>query len=80
MKERKQASVPHDYSKLKGRIVEKMKNQTAFAHKLGMSQSSISHKLNNIVDFTQSDIEAAVEVLDIPKSDIVSYFFTAIVQ
>ncbi|MGM9636952.1 MAG: DUF739 family protein [Eubacteriales bacterium] len=80
MKEGRQTRVRHDYSKLKGRIVEKMKNQTAFAHKLGLSQSTVSQKLNNIVDFTQSDIEAAIEALDIPKSDIVSYFFTTMVQ
>lgn len=80
MKKQKQSCVPHDYSKLKGRITEKVKSQTAFAQKLGLSQSTISQKLNNIVDFTQSDIEAAVEILDIPKDDIVSYFFTSKVQ
>lgn len=69
-----------DYSKLRGRIREIFKTQSAFAKAMGMSTTSLSVKLNNIVEFSQKEIEKAVELLKIDKEDIPVYFFTLEVQ
>ncbi len=66
----------YDYSKLKGRIVEKCGNQANFTSKMGISHTSMNKKLNNKVQFTQEDIEKAVEILGLEKKDISLYFFT----
>lgn len=65
-----------DYSKLRGRIREIFKTQGAFAEAMGMSTTSLSVKLNNNVEFSQKEIEKAVELLMIGKEEIAAYFFT----
>lgn len=65
-----------DYSRLKGRIKEKFGTQVAFAKALGISNASLSSKLNNIVGFTQSEITKTCELLEIPSEYISVYFFT----
>ena len=65
----------YDYSKLKGRIKEKCGNQNQFQEKMGLSHTSINKKLNNKVQFTQEDIEKAIEILELDKKDIPLYFF-----
>ncbi len=65
-----------DYSKLKGKIREKYKVQENFAKVLGIANNTLSTKLNNASDFSQSQIYKAVEALDIQKSDICDYFFS----
>lgn len=65
-----------NYSKLKGRIIEKYGNQTAFAKAFGTSQNSLSRKMNNRMRFTSDDVIRAAELLDIPESQIGEYFFT----
>ena len=57
-----------DYSLLRGRIKEKLKNEYVLAEKLNCSKATLSKKLNDEVDFTQSEIE---------RIDISSYFFTS---
>lgn len=69
-----------DYNKLRGRIREIFKTQSAFAKAIGMSTTSLSAKLNNLVEFSQNEIEKAVELLKIDKEDIPVYFFTLEVQ
>lgn len=63
-----------DYSKLKGRITEVYSSRTQFAKDMGMSENSLSYKLNKKRDFTLSEIIKAVELLKI--NDINEYFFT----
>jgi len=70
----------YDYSKLRGKIREIFKTQSAFAEAMGMSTTSLSTKLNNNVEFTQKEIAQAVELLQITKEDIPAYFFTLEVQ
>ena len=70
----------YDYSKLNGRIVEKYGTRSSFAAKMGVSERTMSLKLNNKVSFRQDDIQKAAELLDIPINDIQSYFFTQKVQ
>ena len=41
----------YDYRKLRGRIKEKFGTQSEFSKKLGLSEVSVSNKLNNIVDY-----------------------------
>lgn len=65
-----------DYSKLKGKIREKYKVQENFAKVMGIAKNTLSIKLNNMSDFSQSEIMRAVEALDLQKSDICDYFFS----
>lgn len=69
-----------DYSKLRGRIRELCGTQSKFAQKLGLSSTSLSNKLNNSVEFTQSEIDNACVILKIDRKDIPEYFFVLEVQ
>lgn len=70
----------YDYAKLNGRIVEKCGTQAVFAKKMGLSERSVSLKLNNKVAFKQPEIQKALSVLGLTESDIQAYFFTLKVQ
>lgn len=65
-----------DYSKLLGRIKEKLGKQEILAERIKLSQVSLNKKLNNQVPFTQKDIIAIVQELEIPVEEIPIYFFT----
>jgi hypothetical protein len=47
---------------------------------MGLSERSLSLKLNSKVGFKQSEIAKACKLLDIAESDIPEYFFTLKVQ
>lgn len=64
------------YNKLRGRIVEKYGTQRDFAEKLGISNNTLSLKMNNQVRFTTDDITKIVELLEIEHEKIGEYFFT----
>lgn len=70
--------MPHcyDYRKLRGRIKEMYGTQSEFSKKLGISETSVSNKLNNVVDWRQEEMENVIDILEIPSSDIHAYFFT----
>ena len=70
----------YNYSKLNGRIVEICGSSREFAKQMGLSERTVSLKLNNNVPFKQTDIEKAKEVLKLSDNDIQSYFFTRNVQ
>ena len=63
------------YNKLRGRIVEICGSQAEFSKKIGLSEQIISAKLSGNSSFTQDNIIAWSEVLDIDQNDIGSYFF-----
>ena len=65
----------YDYSKLEGRIVEKLGTRENFAKSLGITTKSISEKLNNKTIWKQPEISKAMELLSISGEDIESYFF-----
>lgn len=65
-----------NYSKLKGRIIEKYGSQVAFVKAFGVSENTFSLKMNNKVRFTTDDITQIVGMLDIPETAIGEYFFT----
>jgi len=70
----------YDYRKLRGRIREKFGTQAEFSRNIGLSEVSVSNKLNNVVDWGQDEMESAIVALEIPLSDIHSYFFTHLVE
>ena len=65
-----------DYSKLRGRIREKFKTESAFGEAMGLSHNSLSKKLNGYVQFTQNEIDKVIMLLEIPDDEISTYFFT----
>lgn len=67
---------PFDYSKLRGRIKEKVNHQYVLAEAIGISNNAFSRKLNNALDFTNRETAKIVEVLDIKGDEIKEYFFT----
>ena len=46
--------MPYDYRKLRGRIKEKFGTQAEFSKNIGLSEVSVSNKLNNVVDWGQT--------------------------
>lgn len=70
----------YDYSKLMGRIIEKFGTRGRFSAAMGMSERSMSLKLNGKVPFKQPEISKACTLLEIEDSDIYPYFFTLEVQ
>lgn len=70
----------YDYSKLSGLITEKYGSQLAFSKALGISERSLSLKLNNKVGFKQIEIENSCKLLGIKKNEIAKYFFKLQVQ
>lgn len=69
----------YDYSKLRGRIVEKFGTMSKFAEEVGVSLVVVSNKLNNKSGFTRTDIEKWSTLLDIPGNEYDAYFFAHIV-
>ena len=72
--------MPYNYSKLLGRIVEKVGTQCKFAERMETSERTISMKLNGKIGWKQAEIAKACDVLDIPDEDIPHYFFATEVQ
>lgn len=67
-----------DHSKLAGRIVEKFGSQKALCAYIGWTDSKLSARMNNLVQFDAEEIIVlcAMDVLDIPSEEIPAYFFT----
>lgn len=64
-----------NYSKLLGRITERYGTQYNFAKAMGISEHSLSVKLNNKTPWKATEIVKATELLKIDTDDIPSYFF-----
>lgn len=64
-----------NFSKLKGRIKEVLGSCENLAYEMGISNVSLSRKLNNKVRFTCDEIIHICIILDIPKEDIHAYFY-----
>lgn len=65
----------YDYSKLLGRMREKLITQSHLASVLGLSETSLNRKIKNKTEFRQSEISKICECLEIPNEHIDSYFF-----
>lgn len=72
--------MPFDYSFLDGLITQKLGTRAEFAKKMGISEHSISLKMNGKTPWKQVDICRACEVLNIDVKDIPIYFFREKVQ
>lgn len=73
-------STQYDYSKLLKRIKECFGKQSVFATAMGLSERSVSLKLNNIRCWTQKEMRKCCDVLMIPYTEIPNYFFDFKVQ
>ena len=65
-----------DYSKLAGRIKEKFGSQRAFAEAMGITEATLSAKMNGYTYFNQAEIEKAVRLLDLETESTYGYFFS----
>ena len=63
-----------DHSKLLGRIIEKFGSQKALCAHIGWTESKLSARLNNLVQFDADEIYMLADVLDIPAEEIPAYF------
>lgn len=64
-----------DYSKLRGRIVERYGYTKDFAEAIGIAPTSLSLKLNNKGYFSQTEIKRSIDALGIEPGSVASYFF-----
>nr|DAJ67040.1 MAG TPA: Protein of unknown function (DUF739) [Caudoviricetes sp.] len=69
-----------NYSKLKGRIIEKYGTQRNFAREMNLSEKTLSSKLKNVTSWKNDDISRACDLLEIPMEEIPVYFFEVEVQ
>lgn len=67
--------MPYNYAKLLGRIVEKAGTQRNFAEQMGLSERSVSLKLNGKTGWKQCEISKACSILEIGDKEISTYFF-----
>lgn len=68
------------YNKLRGKIIDKCGTLSGFSAKIGLSERSISLKMNGKRQWTQGDITKACDILEIDHADIPAYFFAPKVQ
>ncbi len=64
-----------NFKRLRGRIIEKYGSQAEFSKVLGISQNSLSKKMNSKTRFSSDDIVRITKLLNISNSEITSYFF-----
>lgn len=73
--------INYDFSKLKGKIKEIFKTQNNFAIAMDMAPNTLSSKLNNLTEFSSSEISKAIELLNITSaSEAWDIFFTQFVE
>lgn len=65
-----------NYNKLRGRIRETGLTQEEVAKQINVNPATLSLKLNNASEFTQSEIRSICELLNISGHDLSDYFFT----
>lgn len=65
-----------DYSKLRGRIIEKFGSCDAFSNAAGWNPIKTSRILTNKHKMFTEDMEKFVDLLEIDAADIKAYFFT----
>lgn len=68
-------AMSYDYRRLEGKIVEVFETQAKFADVMGLSERSVSLKLNNHIEWKQTEISKAANLLNISAAEIPNYFF-----
>ena len=66
--------------KLQDRIVQKYGSQNAFAKAIGMDRTTLNKLIGEGREWKASTMMKAVDLLDIPATEIKSYFFTPAVE
>ena len=69
-----------NYENLRAKIKEVCGTHEEFAKRIGIGRVSLSHRLNNILEFDQREMLKSCEVLGINEKDIPKFFFTPEVQ
>ena len=69
-----------DYSKLRGKIVEKFGSQSEFSKAMGCSERTLSLKLTGKRSWKQPEICKALSILGLSDNDVKEFFFTPEVQ
>ena len=64
------------YPKLRGKIIEVYGSQNAFAKAIGKSEQTVIAKFKGKSAFSQADIIAWSNALDITKDEVGTYFFS----
>lgn len=64
------------YGELKKRIRAKFSTMDEFASALGVSNCTLSLKINGKSEWKSSEIKKVVDLLEIEKENINSYFFS----
>ena len=70
----------YNYSKLRGKIIEKFETLGAFSKAMDWSERTNSLKMNGKVEWKQNEIIKASKLLEIPTEEIDVYFFSVEVQ
>lgn len=65
-----------DYSKLRGRIVEKFGSIEAFSNNTKITNVSVSKKLNNKIPISRADMIEWSELLEIPLEEYGLFYCT----
>lgn len=65
-----------DFSRLKGRIIERFGSFASFAHTMGMTKPALHNRLKGFTAFRPEEIIKAAELLGICPSELHLYFFT----
>lgn len=63
------------HDKLEARINEVLGSNEAFGQELGLSTRAINSRLKGLTEFSLSENQKAVELLNIPVNQINAYFF-----
>ncbi len=66
----------YDYNKLKGKITEKGLTRAEFAKAVGISEASLSLRMNNRREWTQDEMIEVAKILDFDVTELKDYFFT----
>lgn len=64
-----------DYSKLRGRIVEKYGTLTEFSNHISISRVALNDKLHDKIKISRDDILEWSKLLDISPDEYGAYFF-----
>lgn len=65
-----------DYSRLRGKIIEKFGSCEAFNKAAGWHDCKVNRILNNSHKLFTGDMEILIEMLEIEPEEIKAYFFT----
>lgn len=66
--------------KLQDKITEKFGSQAAFAKAMGMDRTTLCKLISEGREWKASSMMKAVELLEIPMTEITAYFFTPAVE